>query len=96
MAFQQEFSKLAKAMKEGKPVPAEPTPRDLASEQTTLQTSTVTDTRPWPWIPFGGVQTDVDSFYKAGATVKVIFWGAHAKNNLKYTRNFFRSPEKRR
>ncbi|MGB5528694.1 MAG: neutral/alkaline ceramidase [Ignavibacteriaceae bacterium] len=83
MAFQQEFGKLAKAMKEEKSVPTGPIPRDLSSEQTTLQTGVVTDTQPWPWIPFGGVQTDVDSVYKAGATAKVIFWGAHPKNNLR-------------
>jgi hypothetical protein len=88
MAFQQEFGKIASAMKEGKEITAGPTPRDLSTRQTNLQTGVVTDTQPWPWIPFGGVQTDVNSFYKTGSTVKVIFWGAHPKNNLKTQETF--------
>ena len=83
MAFQQEFGKLAKAMKDGQTVSAGPIPRDLSSHQTTLQTGIVTDTQPWPWISFGSTQTDVDTFYKAGTIAKVIFWGAHPKNNLR-------------
>ncbi len=94
LAFQQEFAKLAKAMKEGKTVPPGPTPRDLSSEQTTLQTPIVTDTQPWPWIPFGGVQTDVSSFYKVGTTAKVIFWGAHPKNNLRVQGTFLEVQKK--
>ncbi len=83
LAYQQEFSKLAIALKDGNPVPAGPVPRDLSDKQTTLQTGIINDTQPWPWIPFGNVQTDVDTFYRAGATVNVIFWGAHPKNNLR-------------
>jgi len=94
MAFQQEFEKLAKAMKEGKSISSGPTPRDLSSNQTTLQTGIVTDTQPWPWIPFGGVQTDVDSVYKAGATAKVIFWGAHPKNNLRIQGSYLEVQKK--
>lgn len=94
MAFQQEFGKLAKAMKDNQPVPAGPIPRDLSSEQTTLQTGLVTDTQPFPWIPFGSTQTDVDSFYKAGTTAKVIFWGAHPKNNLRIQESFLEVQRK--
>lgn len=83
MALQQEFGKLASDMKDGKSVPTGPEPRDLSKEQTNLQTGVVTDTQPLPWIPFGTPQTDVDSSYKPGSTVKVIFWGAHPKNNLR-------------
>ena len=95
MAFQQEFGKIATAIKEGKPVPAGPTPRDLSSHQTTLQTGIVTaDTQPWPWIQFGSTQTDVDTFYKAGTTAKVIFWGAHPKNNLRTQGTFLEVQRK--
>jgi len=83
MAYQQEFSKIAKAMVNGNQVAAGPTPRDLSSKQTTLQTAAVVDTQPLPWVPFGRVQTDVNSAYRTGDTVKVIFWGAHPKNNLR-------------
>ena len=94
MAFQQEFGKLATAIKERKAVSAGPTPRDLSSEQTNLQTGIVTDTQPMPWIPFGGTQTDVDSSYKPGSTVKVIFWGAHPKNNLRTQETFLEVQRK--
>ena len=94
MAYQQEFSKIAIAMKEGKTVPAGPIPRDLSSKQTTLQTGVVADTQPWPWIPFGSVQTDVDSFYKAGTTAKVIFWGGHPKNNLRTQETYLEVQKK--
>jgi neutral ceramidase len=95
MAFQQEFRKLARALKVGKKVLAGPNPKDLSSEQTTLQTDIVADTQPLPWIPFGGVQTDVDSSYKVGATVRVIFWGAHPKNNFR-TQGTFLEVQKRK
>ena len=94
MAYQQEFSKLAKAMVDGNPVDAGSTPRDLSSKQHTLQTGVVVDTTPWPWIPFGRVQTDVNSVNKAGTTVKVIFWGAHPKNNLRTQGTFLEIQKK--
>ena len=47
-----------------------------------------------PWIPFGGIQTDVDSSYKPGSTVKVIFWGAHPKNNLRTQETFLQVQRK--
>ena len=88
MAFQQEFVKLALAMKDEKIVDKGPTPRDLSSKQTSLQTGVITDAQPWPWIPFGSVQSDADSFYKAGTAAKVVFWGAHPKNNLRSQKTF--------
>jgi len=94
MALQQEFGKLATALKEGKNIPAGPVPRDLSSEQTNLQTGVITDTQPMPWIPFGSTQTDVDSSYKPGSIVKVIFWGAHPKNNLKIQGTFLEVQQK--
>lgn len=94
MALQQEFGKLAKALKENRNIPSGPIPRDLSSEQTNLQTGVVTDTQPMPWIPFGSTQTDVDSNYKPGSTVKVIFWGAHPKNNLRTQGTFLEVQRK--
>ncbi len=94
MAYQQEFGKLAMAMKEGNSAAAGPIPRDLSSKQTTLQTGVIADTQPWPWIPFGNVQTDADTFYSAGTTVKVVFWGAHPKNNLRTQGTFLEVQKK--
>lgn len=94
MALQQEFGKLATALKEKKGVSSGPNPRDLSSEQTNLQTGVITDAKPWPWIPFGSTQTDVNSSYKPGSTVKVIFWGAHPKNNLRTQGTFLEVQRK--
>ncbi len=93
-AYEQEFSVLAKAMSEGNSVSPGPTPRDLSTEQTTLQTGVVADSQPLPWIPFGRVETDVDPYYRAGTTARVVFWGAHPKNNLK-TQSTFLEVKKR-
>jgi neutral ceramidase len=94
MALQQEFGKIAKALKDDQNIDAGPTPRDLSSEQTNMQTGVLSDTQPFPWIPFGGTQTDVDSSYKQGSTVKVIFWGAHPKNNLRTQGTFLEVQRK--
>ena len=94
MALQQEFGKIAQAMKDGKNVDGGPPPLDLSSEQTTLQTGVITDAQPFPWIPFGRTQTDVNSAYKAGSTVEVIFWGAHPKNNLRTQGTFLEVQRK--
>lgn len=93
-AYEQEFGKLAVAMKEGRSVSPGPTPRDLSSKQTTLQTGVVADTQPLPWIPFGSVASDVDLYYNVGATVRVVFWGAHPKNNLRTQNSFLEVQRK--
>ena len=93
-AYQQEFGKLASAIKEGTPVGPGPNPIDLSDKQTTLQTGVIVDTQPLPWIPFGKVETDVYSCYKPGSTVSVVFWGAHPKNNLR-TQSTFLEIQKR-
>jgi hypothetical protein len=56
---------------------------DLSGKQVTLQTGVVADTQPQPWIPFGAIETDVDSSYGAGESASAVFWGAHPKNNLR-------------
>ncbi len=87
-AYEQEFGRLAKAMKGGHSVNPGPTPRGLSTKQTTLQTGVIADTQPLPWVPFGSVETDVDSYYNVGATVRAVFWGAHPKNNLRTQSTF--------
>ncbi|MEJ2617056.1 MAG: neutral/alkaline non-lysosomal ceramidase C-terminal domain-containing protein, partial [Ignavibacteriaceae bacterium] len=93
-AYEQEFSKLAKAMKEETPVDPGPEPIDLSDKQTTIQTGVIVDTQPLPWIPFGKVETDVGSQYKPDSTVSAIFWGAHPKNNLKTQKTFLEIQKK--
>jgi neutral ceramidase len=82
-AYEQEFGKLAKAIKEGREINSGPEPRDLSDKQTTLQTGVIADTPPFPWKKFGDVETDVSSSYQVGSSVSAVFWGAHPKNNLR-------------
>jgi neutral ceramidase len=80
-AYQQEFQKLAAAMRTGATV-AGPTPRDLTCCQTTVQTGVVFDDK-LLWVNFGDVVTNASASYTRGQTVSVKFWGGHPKNNLK-------------
>ena len=93
-AYEQEFGKLAKAIKDGLPVDPGPTPRDLSDDQTTLQTGVVVDLRPWPWIGFGKVKKDADLDYKTGTSAKVVFWGAQPKNDLRTQDTFLKVQKK--
>ncbi|MEW6733618.1 MAG: neutral/alkaline non-lysosomal ceramidase N-terminal domain-containing protein [Acidobacteriota bacterium] len=79
-AYQQEFDKLAIAMRTGADVANGPTPRDLSCCQTTLQTGVVFDDVPLG-KSFGSINTDANTSYSPGQTVRVIFWGGHPKNN---------------
>ncbi|MCU0664147.1 MAG: neutral/alkaline ceramidase [Myxococcota bacterium] len=78
---EQESARLAAALREGLPVdPGEP-PRDLRNDQTTLQTGVVFDDK-LLWTSFGGIKTDANASYTRGQTARVVFVGAHPKNNL--------------
>jgi neutral ceramidase len=80
-ALQQETTKVAAALRDGVSITAGPTPRDLRNDQTTLQTGVVFDDK-LLFDSFGGVHTDAASSYTRGQTARVVFVGAHPKNNL--------------
>ncbi len=82
-AYRQEFGKLAISMIENKAADPGLMPRDLSDQQYALRGGVLMDTPPWPNHKFGSIHTDVKTFYKNGDTVKVVFWGAHPKNNLR-------------
>jgi len=92
-AYQQEFQKLAVAMRTGAAVAAGPTPRDLSCCQTTLQTGVVFDDK-LLWVNFGDVVTNASASYTRGQTVSVKFWGGHPKNNLKTQSTFLEVQRK--
>jgi neutral ceramidase len=81
-AYQQEFARLASAMREGRPVDPGPVPRDLSCCQTTLQTGVLFDDQPL-LKSFGSVYRNARAAYRRGDTVRVTFWGGHPKNDLK-------------
>ena len=87
-AYEQEFCRLALAMREATSSNPGPNPRDLSANQIELQTNVLTDTQPLPWIPFGSIETDAGTFYNPGSTVNAVFWGAHPKNNLRTQSTF--------
>ena len=92
-AYEQEFQKLAAAMRTGATVAAGPTPRDISCCQTTLQTGVVFDDK-LLWVSFGGVYTNANASYTRGQTVSVKFWGGHPKNNLKTQGTFLEVQRK--
>jgi len=81
-AYQQEFAKLAAALREGRPVDPGPAPRDLACCQTTLQTGVLFDDKPLG-KDFGSAHRDALPSYRRGESVRVTFWGGHPKNDLR-------------
>ncbi|TGK87719.1 alkaline ceramidase [Leptospira noumeaensis] len=81
VGYEQEFGKLASALRNGSVSPAGPTPADLTNYQATFQTGVVFDDIPL-FKSFGNVFTQPASSYANGATVSAVFWGAHPKNNM--------------
>ena len=88
-ALQQTFDTLATALRDGRPVPPGPTPRDLRHAQTSLQPGVVFDDK-LLWVDFGEVVTDARAVYARGDTVSVTFWGGHPKNDLRQEGTFLR------
>jgi len=80
-AYQQEFARLAAAMRAGASVPPGPAPRDLAGHQLNLQPGVVADAPP-PLKRFGDVLTDARGSYRRGEQVVVEFVTGHPKNDL--------------
>jgi len=92
-AYEQEFQKLAVAMRNGATVAAGPTPRDISCCQTSVQTGVVFDDK-LLWVNFGDVVTNANASYTRGQTVNVKFWGGHPKNNLKTQGTFLEVQRK--
>ena len=92
-AYQQEFGRLASALRQGRPVSTGPTPRDLSSCQASLQTSVVFDDKPIT-KSFGSIVRDAHPSYRRGENVRVTFWGGHPKNDLRIQGTFLQVQRK--
>ncbi|MET7458522.1 neutral/alkaline ceramidase [Streptomyces sp. NPDC005574] len=79
-AYQQEFAKLANALRTGTFDGPGPVPRDLSASQLNFQTSVVFDD-PAPLKNFGDVLTQPRSNYHLLERVTVVFVTGHPKNN---------------
>jgi neutral ceramidase len=91
-AFQQEYSKLSKAIVSGADVAAGPTPEDVTSQTVDLTPKVVLDDKPLD-KNFGSVITQPATSYARGSLVTAQFWGGHPNNNLQ-TQGSFLTVEK--
>lgn len=80
-AYQQEFAKLASALRDGTAVGRGQAPPDLSARQITLQTGVVMDNPP-AGKAFGDVLTQPGGSYPPGSRVTAEFVTGHPKNNL--------------
>jgi neutral ceramidase len=80
-AYQQEFDRLALALRNGTPVAAGPPPPDLRDHQHPTHVN-AGERKPF-WKHFGDVHLDANAAYHPGETVKVSFWAGHPRNDLK-------------
>ncbi|XP_071698295.1 neutral ceramidase 1-like [Rutidosis leptorrhynchoides] len=82
-AYIQEFTKLASAIVNRKPVEAGPQPPDLLDKQISLLPGVVVDSTPLG-VKFGDVKTDIpkSSTFNKGENVSVVFWSACPRNDL--------------
>lgn len=80
-AYQQEFDRLALALRNGTSVDPGPPPRDLRDKQH----NTPMNRSEWKpvWKHFGDVHRDASAVYSPGQTVTVSFWAGHPRNDLK-------------
>jgi neutral ceramidase len=86
-ALMQEMNRVAVSLRDNTSLAAGPTPRDLASEQSSLITGVVFDDKPL-FLSFGSVETNAAASYLRGQTARAVFWGGHPKNNLKIQGTF--------
>ncbi len=85
-AYQQEFLKLAEAMRSGRTVDPGPTPRDLSEDQFNFTTGVVFDDKPW-WNSYGDCITEPQENYSKiiggnQNVVTAVFYGGHPRNSL--------------
>ncbi|RKT82691.1 neutral ceramidase [Saccharopolyspora antimicrobica] len=81
-AYQQEFARLAAAMRSGASVPPGPTPRDLRGKLINFQPGVVFDDKP-PGREFGDVLTEPATRYRRAEQVTAEFVTGHPKNDLR-------------
>jgi len=88
-AYQQRFAGIASDMASGVLSASGPTPRDISDDQILNVIGVVFDDKPLG-KDFGDVETNANSSYNRGNTVKVVFWGAHPKNNHRIQGTFLK------
>ena len=87
LAFQQEFSRLGRAMVQGAQVAPGPLPQDVTGEVVNFVPGVVLDDKPLG-KQFGDVITQPRASYARGETVVAQFWGGHPRNDLRIQGSF--------
>lgn len=80
-AYQQEFDRLALALRNGASADPGPTPSDLRDNQHPTPVN-ASEWKP-PWNLFGDVRRDANAAYRPGQRVIVSFWAGHPRNDLR-------------
>lgn len=88
-ALQQSFAGLASALRDGRPVPHGPRPRDLRGAVVGLQPGVVFDDK-LLWVDFGAVAEEAKPSYTRGDLASATFWGGHPRNDLKLNGTYLR------
>jgi neutral ceramidase len=91
-AYQQEYQKLAIAMKNGQPVTSTVTPENMKDKQV-MKYHGYTEYY-LNKDKMGQVKTKPDKSYAKDNTVKVVFWGAHPRNNMKIQDTYLKVDKK--
>lgn len=78
-AYQQEFERMAIALRDGRPMEPGPTADDPPVEKLHVSSHE----RKLPWKRFGDVHCDAKAMYHPGEIVKVSFWAGHPRNDLR-------------
>ncbi|MFD8976985.1 neutral/alkaline ceramidase [Streptomyces sp. NPDC059593] len=86
-AYQQEFAKLASALRNGITLPLGELPPDPAIGTLNIQSGVIMD-NPGLLRSYGQVLTDAAAAYQAGQAVAVVFVTGHPKNNLRQRGTF--------
>ncbi len=92
-AYQQEVSRLIRAMKTGSPTESAVQPENMRDRQTVRQPGVIIDAKPW-FKAWGSVAVQPKTSYARDETVEVVFRGAHPKNNY-MTQDSFLHVEQR-
>ena len=86
-AYQQEFARLARALRDGDSVDAGPSPIDVRGTVPVTLLAAPADTLPGK-AAFGAVADKAKRTYKAGDTVEVSFWSGDPRNDFRTGNNY--------
>jgi neutral ceramidase len=87
-AYRQEYARLARALKAGKPAESKATPEDMRKRLKTSVSLDGPDERPPAGGKFGDLVTDAKARYKRGERVAVTFWTGRPVNDYRRTDRF--------